>query len=194
MLNVVANRHICRFAPNARKKVIVPPPSDLALRTSRALWHVIGPPNFLRRWPWLQVAKSAASLGASLAQALEAKLLEGLRQLLPWPHASLEVAPCSCELRSHAFRRLPMPAPPLQRPGACDRNAQCLRGMALSASSRSSLTGLHNGQNPLNPRIERAEVRFSTSVKRRRRYQASERFSALTLPRILSVLISKLTF
>lgn len=42
-LCLAANRHICRFAPNATKKVIIPLPAGLALRTTRALRHVIGP-------------------------------------------------------------------------------------------------------------------------------------------------------
>ena len=48
-------------------------------------------------------------------------------------------------------------------------------------------------QSPLDPRIERACDHLSTSV-RWRTTQASDRFSALTLPLILSVLSSKVTF
>jgi hypothetical protein len=36
----VVSLHICRAAPSAREKVIVPPPSDLALGTIRTPRHV----------------------------------------------------------------------------------------------------------------------------------------------------------
>jgi hypothetical protein len=55
---------------------------------------------------------------------------------------------------------------------------------------RSSFTLLCNGQNPLNPGIERAALPFQYIRETALRDQASERFSALTLPRILSVLSS----
>jgi hypothetical protein len=45
VLKVVASRHICRFAPDARKKVMVPW-SGLILGTICTLRHVIGTSDF----------------------------------------------------------------------------------------------------------------------------------------------------
>jgi hypothetical protein len=55
-------------------------------------------------------------------------------------------------------------------------------------------TPFRNRQNPPNPEIERAARPFQYIRETALRDQARERFSALTLPRILSVLSSKLTF
>jgi hypothetical protein len=51
-----------------------------------------------------------------------------------------------------------------------------------------------NSQSPLNRKIERAPLPFQYIREMAPTAQASDRFSALTLPRILSALISKLTF
>src|SRR5947207_5848632 len=89
-----------------------------------------------------------------------ATMLEGLRRPLPWPGAALEAAPCSCEHRRLAFRHPPWLAPLLQQPNADDWCARWLQVTVRPISWRSLFTLLCNGQNPLNPGIERVAWPF----------------------------------
>ena len=137
-------------------------------------------------------------IGATSSHAFSTEVpAKRLRQPLPlllWLRATREVAPCSCEPRRPAFRHPRWPGRLLRRPNADDWTARFLRVTVLPVSWRSSLTRSAIGKTRSIRRSSGHHSRFSTSVKRHYETQASERFSALTLPRILSVLASKLTF
>lgn len=105
----------------------------------------------------------------------------------------------SCRIRAN-FDGLPFDICQRPAPSAAAIRLRSERAILSGDGSASFLTliaqlaWLHNEQSPLNPRIERAEGPFQYIRETAPQYQASERFSALTLPRILSVLSSKLTF
>lgn len=144
--------------------------------------------------PWQNSSTSveaiaATSVSASSARA-PARLLQQRRRPLPWLRATRAVAPCSCESRRPAVRHPRSPARLLRQPAAGEPSARLFQATVLLICWRSSFTHLCNGQNPLNPRIERAALPSQYIRETALRDQASERFSALTLPRILSVLTS----
>ncbi len=113
---------------------------------------------------------------------------------LPWLAARLEDAPCYYEPRWLADPDPPWLVRLLPEPNVGAQFARHVRGKVRLASCHSSLIRMCDKRRPLNPQIERATRPLQYIREMAQTGQASDRFSALTLPRILSVLSSKETF
>src|ERR1700748_236189 len=113
---------------------------------------------------------------------------------LPWLAARLEDAPYCCEPGWLAAPDLPSPARLLRGLNVDARLERYFQGKLRLVSCCSSLIRMCNKRRPLNPRIERATWTFQYIREMAQTGQASDRFSALTLLRILSVLTSNETF
>ena len=132
----------------------------------------------------------ASSLGLGRPQVRAGVKRPARPHALAAGHADV---PYSCERRSHRARHLPLRAPPPPAQDAGGWRGRRFRERVLKVSCLPSRHSLKK-QSPLNRGSSGQHGHFSTSVKRHGQDQASDRFSALDLPRILSALISKLTF
>ena len=82
-------------------------------------------------------------------------------------------------------------------PSSAARRCRLARAMLSGEGSFDFLPAIISNptnKSPLNRKIERAALPFQYIREMAPMAQASDRFSALALPRILSALISKLTF
>jgi hypothetical protein len=189
-------RHICRTVPIVAMKLIACPAPGLA--SARSTYARAPDRLFNRRSskrPRLQgqtpIRRRFISRSVSYASSQQAEgSADFSSRPLPWLVARLEDAPYCCEPQSLVVPHPPSPARPLRGLNVVARLERCFQGKLRLVSCRSSLIRMCNKRRPLNPRIERAAQPFQYIREMAQTGQASDRFSALTLPRILSVLTS----